>query len=153
MGVVAGGETISTHVVRDLRNELEVASSEETRSLGKIPSDEYNKVFEILLHQILEELKQLNVKSAPPPEVPPMKTHDWETPYLENTHTIMGTVAGLLATVALTGAATRARKFMDGGAITEQTRRGGMIEQRRRGRVMEKRRGIETPRGERHWRR
>ena len=103
MGVVAGGETISTHVVRDLRNELEVASSEETRFLGKIPGDEYNKVFEILLHQILEELKQLNVKSAPPPEVPPMKTHDWETPYLENTRTLMGTVAGLLATVALTG--------------------------------------------------
>ncbi|KAF2599760.1 hypothetical protein F2Q68_00011799 [Brassica cretica] len=103
MGVVARGETISPHVVRDLRNELEVASSEETRSLGKIPGDEYNKVFEILLHQILEELKQLNVKSAPPPEVPLMKTHDWETPHLENTRTIMGTVAGLLATVALTG--------------------------------------------------
>lgn len=59
--VVAGGETISPHVVRDLQSELEV-DSKGTRSSGKIPSDEYNKVFEILLHQILDELKQLNVK-------------------------------------------------------------------------------------------
>lgn len=79
----------SSHVVRSLSREFEVAST---------PADECDMVV-VLLHQILVKLKELNVKSA----VLPMKAKPWESPYLTNTHTIMGTVAGLLVTVALAG--------------------------------------------------
>ena len=79
----------SSHVVRSLSREFEVAST---------PADECDMVV-VLLHQILVKLKELNVKSA----VLPMKAKPWESPYLTNTRTIMGTVAGLLVTVALAG--------------------------------------------------